>query len=75
MATIRDTKAASASVLRAERARRGWTQEQAAKASGVAVGSLKAYEIGAREIGFSNACKLADCYGVSLDTLAGRGTL
>lgn len=66
-------KQESAATLRAERARRGWTVEKAASLSGVSASSLKAYEHGARDMGFSNAVALADLYGISLDALVGRG--
>ena len=60
----------AARVLRAERARNGWTREQAAKRAGISVSSLKAYEHAERDMPFSTACALADSYGVTLDHLA-----
>lgn len=60
-----------AAELRAHRARKGETQREAADAIGVNESTLCAWE-NRGGIGLDDAWELANHYGVSIDTLAGR---
>lgn len=57
--------------LRALRAKKGISQRELASAIGVNPSTVSAWENRAG-IGFADAWKLADFYGVPLDVLAGR---
>ncbi|WP_423803681.1 helix-turn-helix domain-containing protein [Olsenella uli] len=57
--------------LRAERHRAGLTQERVATLFGIAPSTVQRWEKTA-SIKFSDAIRLADLYGISLDQLAGR---
>ncbi|MGI5892868.1 MAG: helix-turn-helix transcriptional regulator [Bacillota bacterium] len=50
------------------------TQQQLADATGVGRATLAHYEAGTSEPGLTNLIKLADYFGISLDSLAGRPT-
>ena len=58
--------------LRAERARRRMTAEQAAAVSGVNVESLRGYEAGRTMMKIEAAWRLADFYEMSIDELLGH---
>lgn len=56
--------------LKALRAKKGWTQEDLAKFSGVSVGSIKRYETDSGNITYSNLEKLAAALGVATSDLS-----
>ncbi|WP_169975135.1 XRE family transcriptional regulator [Campylobacter sp. RM16191] len=56
--------------LKALRAKKGWTQEDLAKFSGVSVGSIKRYETDSGNITYSNLEKLASALGVATSDLS-----
>lgn len=58
--------------LRELRKERKETQEQTAKATGMALRHYQRFEAGDSLPGFDNLCALADHFEVSLDYLAGR---
>lgn len=49
----------------------GYTQEQAAKRSGIALGTLRRWEQGVHEPDMESIILLADLYGVTTDTILG----
>lgn len=57
---------------------RGWckdagiSQQELAEGLGVPIGTLKSWLYGQRNIGFEEACVIADYFGKSLDDLACR---
>lgn len=51
---------------------KGLTQEELAKALGIARPTLASWEIGRREPDFETTTKIADFFGVSVDYLLGR---
>ena len=55
-----------------ERKQAGYTQREAAERIGADPGSLGSWELGDGAVGFEQAWRLADLYGISLDQLAGR---
>ena len=55
-----------------ERKQAGLTQRQAAEEIGADPSSRGSWELGDGAIGFEQAWRLADLYGISLDQLAGR---
>lgn len=63
-----DPKSVAAN-LRAMRAKRGLTQEDVAHGIDKNTGSLGNWESGNTGFRFSDACRLADFYGVSLDEI------
>lgn len=58
--------------LRALRAEKKLTQEQAAQEIGMVMRTYRRYEMGEREPGASTLIKMADYYGVTIDYLVGR---
>lgn len=61
--------------MRNLRAARGWSQEQAAAAAGISVGSLVNGELYGKRMPSVKICvQLADAYGVSLSYLLGHRT-
>lgn len=63
---------ALATNLRVQRARKNVRQQDVAEATGIDQAALSQYENGARVPGVETMARLADYYGVSLDSLAGR---
>lgn len=59
--------------LRECRKRSGLSQEDAARCLEVAYSTYRRYEQGGMEPTVSEAARMADFFGVSLDYLAGRG--
>lgn len=59
--------------LRECRKRSGLSQEDAARCLEVAYSTYRRYEQGGTEPTVSEAARMADFFGVSLDYLAGRG--
>lgn len=57
--------------IKVERVKRGWSQEDLAKASGVGLNSIARYETGNVVPGLDNALKLAKALGCSIDDIAG----
>lgn len=55
-----------------ERKQAGYTQRQVAEEIGVDSGTIGGWELGDGAVGFEQAWRLADLYGISLDQLAGR---
>lgn len=55
-----------------ERKQAGYTQRQASAEIGADPSTLGAWELGEGSIGFEQAWRLADLYGITLDQLAGR---
>lgn len=57
--------------LKAARKSAGMTQEQAADASGIPVGTIRRWEQGRHEPDIESIIRLAKVYGVTTDTLLG----
>ena len=57
--------------LKVERAKRGWSQEDLAEASGVGQNSIARYEMGGTTPGLDQAFKIASALGCSIDDIAG----
>ena len=57
--------------LKVERAKRGWSQEDLAEASGVGQNSIARYEMGGTTPGLDQAFKIALALGCSIDAIAG----
>jgi transcriptional regulator with XRE-family HTH domain len=55
-----------------ERKQAGFTQREVAAEIGADPSSIGAWELGDGAIGFEQAWRLADLYGITLDQLAGR---
>jgi DNA-binding XRE family transcriptional regulator len=68
----RDWPTTLADRLREARHMRGLTQIEVGEATGIAQNVVSAYERGARRPELDALTRLADCYGVTLDWLAGR---
>lgn len=60
-----------ARALRVERAKHGWSQEDLARESGVAVNTIARYESGRNMPSLNVAAKMAQALGCSIDELAG----
>ena len=60
-----------ARALRVERAKKGWSQEDLARESGVAVNTIARYESGRNMPSLNVAAKMARALGCSIDELAG----
>lgn len=58
--------------IRAERARRGWSRDDAAEATGIPGPTIVSYENGAACPSIGNVWKLADAFGMSMGELVGR---
>lgn len=61
--------------LRTERSNHGYTQKSLATAIDVNASTIGAWEGNGGSIGFEEAWRIADLYGISLDQLAGRDIL
>ncbi len=59
--------------IKAERTRRGWTQEELAERAGTSINTLANWERGTVKLPITGAVKVADCLGVSLDALFREG--
>lgn len=57
--------------LKIERTKRGWSQEDLAKKSGVSVNSIARYESKATMPKLENILKLARAFGCSIDSIVG----
>ena len=57
--------------LKVERAKRGWSQEDLAEASGVGQNSIARYEMGGTTPGLDQAFKIASALDCSIDDIAG----
>ena len=64
----------TAETLRELRKKKNVTQEEAASGAGIALTSYARYELGLRQPATKIARKLADYFGVSMDTLLGNGS-
>ena len=61
-----------AEVIRAERARLGWSREKLAEESGIPSATIGAYEKGENRITLENAWALADVFALPIGPLYGR---
>lgn len=64
------TKESVADAIRMHRARLRMSREALADACGIPASTLETYENEKANISLSNACKLADFFGISLDELS-----
>lgn len=57
--------------IKVERVKRGWTQDDLARESGVSQNSIARYETGDTTPGLDQAFKLAAAFGCSIDAIVG----
>ena len=63
-----------ARALKVKRAEKGWNQSELAEASGVSLGAIARYEMGANKPTFETVCEIADALDCDTDEFWDRKT-